>query len=483
MPFAIKRDVFVKHHKLRVDVLAIKNLYLYVNLYVIKEGDCLRRLFFYIKKHAFSYCFAIILLVAAVILDMFYPRITKIIIDDVIIGGKSNLIKFVLPAFAGICLARSLMGYLKELMFDFASMKTAAAIRMDLFKHIQSLSFSFFDRMNTGELMSRIKEDVENIWHVLCFGFMLFFENVIYFITASVILFILNWKLAAVSTVTMPVIAFIALKFEKKLHETYGRLSDQRALINTTAQENIAGVRLVKAFGREKYEIKKFLEQNRENCRLHMEQAYIISNYNPKIEFLSNMIMVLVTTIGGILVIGDEISIGTLVAFSSYISMLIWPMRMIGWLMNLFAECKASVEKIEKIFNEKPVIKNPDNPVVPEELKGHVVFKDVCFEYNGVPVLKNISFEAKPGSVIAITEPGFASKLMFFSTGTPLYSKHTSLKTTWPFNSSGTTGLSGFFITGFSLKIFSIFSTEALHSAKRFISHPIILMGHISIEI
>ncbi|MDD5602608.1 MAG: ABC transporter ATP-binding protein [Eubacteriales bacterium] len=364
--------------------------------------DHIKRLFKYIRKFAFRYILASLLLITAVVLDMFYPRISRTIIDDIITGGRTDLLKPVLGMFAALCLARAVTGYLKELSFDVASIRAAAVIREDLFKHIQSLSFSFFDRTNTGELMSRIKEDVEHIWHVICFGSMLLLENIIYFTVASAILFSLNWKLAAASVGIMPFIAFIAVKLEKKLHASFARLSDQRALINTTAQENLTGVRLVKAFGREKHEICKFLGQNKENLRLNVEQADIISKHYPKIEFLSNMAAAIITTVGGILVIGEEISLGTLVAFSGYIFMLVWPMRMIGWLINLFAECRASLEKIGKIFEEKPDIENPESPVSPVSRKGHVIFRDVCFEYGGIPVLKNISFEAGPGSTVAL---------------------------------------------------------------------------------
>ncbi|AUG57051.1 ABC transporter ATP-binding protein [Acetivibrio saccincola] len=133
-----------------------------------------------------------------------------------------------------------------------------------------------------------------------------------------------------------------------------------------------------------------------------MEQAKVWGRYFPRIEFLSNFIVVIVVTIGGFLVIGDEISLGTLVAFSNYIFMLIWPMRMAGWLTNVIAQCYASVKKVEKIFEEQPEIKNPLNPVKPEEFKGHVVFKNVSFKYNEIPVLKNINIDAKPGSTIAV---------------------------------------------------------------------------------
>lgn len=341
-------------------------------------------------------------MITGIALDMISPYLLKRIVDEVILNGEFELFTWLLGGVAAITAGRALLGYLKEYMFDLSSSNLILSLRKDMFDHIQKLSFSFFDRTNTGELMSRMKEDTENVLHATAFGIMLTVEMAIYFLIASVILFFLNWKLALVSLATMPVIAFIAVRLEKKVGETFGKISDQRAVMNTTAQENIAGVRLVKAFARERFEIQKFLKQNKNSYDLNIEQAEVFAKFHPKIEFLSNVVIVLVTTVGGILVIGNEMTVGTIVAFSNYIFMLIWPMRLIGWLTNILAQCYASLKKIEKIFEEEPEIKNVENPVKPRDSKGHVVFENVSFDYNGVPVLKDISLDAKPGSTIAI---------------------------------------------------------------------------------
>ena len=362
----------------------------------------MKRLARYIRGNICWYIAGITSLVVAMALDMFNPYIVKVIVDDVIAAGKSELLKGALLALAGITVVRTVLGYIKQYAFDYASSKIVLKLRKDLFDHIQSLSFSFFDSTNTGELMSRIKDDTENVMAGAGYGISLFIEQVIYFVVASVMLFTLNWKLALISVLIMPFIAQIAVKLEKKIGEAYGRLSDQRAVLNTTAQENIAGVRLVKAFAREKYEINKFFEQNKENYRLNVEQAKVWADFFPKIELLSNVVIVLVTGVGGFFVIGDEISIGTLVAFTNYVYMLIWPVRSIGWITNVLAQCKASLAKINKIFDEKPEIRSPENPKTPAKFEGHVEFKNVGLEFGGVPVLKNINIDAKPGSTIAI---------------------------------------------------------------------------------
>lgn len=356
----------------------------------------------YMKKYVGIYLIGVAAMLGGVIFDMFNPEQIRRIIDEVIIGGNMAPFRGIVLTLVAITVSRAIFGYTKEYMFDMASSGIIIQVRKRLFDHIQKQSFSFFDRNNTGELMSRIKEDTENVMHAICFGIMLFMEQSIYFVIAVGVLFYLNWKLALVSIAIMPVIAFIALRLEKKIGETYDKISDQRAVLNTTAQENLAGVRLVKAFGRERHEIQKFLDQNKESYRLNVEQASVWSRYQPMIEFFSNIVIVLVTSAGGYLVIGKEMSIGTMVAYCNYIYMLIWPMRLLGWLINVLAQCMASLKKIDSLFMEQPEIKSPENAVKPEKLEGHVVFEKVSLELNGTSILKDITLEAKPGSTIAI---------------------------------------------------------------------------------
>ncbi len=362
----------------------------------------MKRLLKLIKKQWPTYLLGILALATSITLDMYNPYFVGKIIDDVVVNGKMAFLRTALLALAGITLGRAVLGYTKELCFDISSSKVIVNLRKNMFDHIQKLSFSFFDENNTGELMSRIKEDTENIMNAICFGFMLFLEQIIYFIVATVILLTINWKLALISLVTMPIIEFVVFKLERSVGKTYEKISDQRAVLNTTAQQNIAGVRVVKAFGREKYEIQKFLHQNEENYKINFEQAKAMARYNPPIEFLSNLVLVLVVCIGGYFVIGGDMSLGTLVAFSNYIYMLIWPMRMMGWLTSVLAQCLASVKKIDNLLDEEPKIKSCDSPKKPETLKGHVEFRNVSFEFAGTNVLKNIDIDAKPGSTVAV---------------------------------------------------------------------------------
>lgn len=361
----------------------------------------LKRILKYIGRYKVLVIVPTIAMIFSIILDLMIPYLSKELIDKVIIGGNKTLIVPILSAILVITILRSIIGYIKEYLFDVFGTYVHRDIKVDLFEHIQKLPFKYFDNMNTGELMSRIGEDVENIWRTLSFGLRLFIENIIYVIFASIALLYLNYKLAIACILVMIPIGFIAINLEKKESKVYDDISDHNAEMNTVAQENIAGVRLVKAFAREKHEILKFLNMNKAYYKLNMKQAKVLSDHFPFMEFLTNLSIVIMITFGGYLVIKGE-SIGTLVAFNGYIFNLIWPMRMLGWLTNMLAQNKASTKKIFKILDIDPEIKNSDNPIKPSMIKGDIEFKNVSFKYNSEEVLKNINFKVRKGMTVAV---------------------------------------------------------------------------------
>lgn len=362
----------------------------------------MKRTFKYVAKYKGLLIVPSIAMILSIALDMANPILAKIIVDDVFLGGKRGILWYILAAIAGIALGRAILGYVKEYLFDVLSARVNEDMKEDLFNHIQSLSHTYFDNVNTGTLMSRIGEDVDNIFRTISFGLRLFIENIIYFVVASAILFYLNFYLALICIAIMIPIAFLAVKLEKDVGKVYDSISDQAALINTAAQENIAGVRLVKAFAREKHEILKFLHLNDKNYDLSIEQSRILAKYFPNIEFLTNASTVFMVTIGGIFVMYGKLSLGTLAAFNGYISMLIWPMRMLGWLTNILAQNNASAKKIYKIMDTEVNIKETENPIELNNLNGNIKFEDVNFSYNDSDVLRNINLNINAGSTIAI---------------------------------------------------------------------------------
>lgn len=362
----------------------------------------MRRLMKYVWKHKLMICIPAFAMTVSMILDMFNPYLAKLIVDKVIQKREFSILTGILVALLIISIMRSALGYIKEYIADALATEVSKDLKKELYNHIQSLPFSYFDSMNTGELMSRIGEDVDNIWKTVGFGFRLLVENASYFVIATAILFYLNAELAIVCTIVVLPIAYVAMRLEKVVGVTFGKISDQTVKLNTTAQENISGVRLVKAFAREKHETLKFLELNKTNYQLNMEQTGIFAKYFPLIEFLTNLSMIVIICFGGYLVIKTGMTVGTLVAFTMYSGMLIWPMRMLGWLMNLIAQNLASAKKIFKILDVKPTVSDKVDAISPNAYNGAIKFDHVSFRYNEELVLKNICLDVKPGETVAI---------------------------------------------------------------------------------
>ncbi|MCI9647723.1 MAG: ABC transporter ATP-binding protein [Lachnospiraceae bacterium] len=362
----------------------------------------MRKIITYIGHYWYAYVFAIFCMVAAILLDMLYPMITKSIVDDVIIGGNMQLLGFLLAMIVIIGIGRSVGGYLKEFIFDTVSAKIGARLRKDLFTHIEGLSMEYFDDTNTGELMARVKDDVDLVWNALGYVGMLMIEVVIHVSIVLYCMFALNWKLAFLPLAAMALMGFTAIFMERRLDKVYEAISEENATLTTIAEENLAGVRTVKAFAREKFEIKKFLSHNKRYYDLNMQQSRLLVRYYPLFQFTGKLLPVGMVIIGGTQVIDGAMSLGSLVAFSEYCRNIVWPMEMLGWLTNDLSSAIASCKKINKIYQQKPSIQEPEHPVLLEPVRGEVSFDHVSFARGSQEILKDISFTLPEGKTLGI---------------------------------------------------------------------------------
>lgn len=356
----------------------------------------------YIAKSWYLYLIALAAMICSIGLDMVYPFITRSLIDDVIVGGNTQILMKLLFGLLGIGFGRAVFQFVKEFTFDYTSMSIGSKIRIGLFKHVQKLSIRFFDKNNTGELMARVKDDVDNIWNALGYVGMLAIECIIHTICVLVCMVSISPVLTIIPIVIMPIVAYTAVVLEKKIGKVYDDLSEENAALTTVVQENLTGVRVVKAFAREDYEIEKFRKHNKNYYDLSMKQSKISLKYNPNISFLTRLLLLLVVLVGGGFVIMDKISLGDLGAFTEYANNIIWPMEMIGWLSADMASGLASAKKIRKIWNEVPEIADKEGAGNLGRAKGEVEFDNVSFNINGTQVLNNVSFKVPAGKTLGI---------------------------------------------------------------------------------
>ncbi len=356
----------------------------------------------YIAKSWYLYLIALAAMICSIGLDMVYPFITRSLIDDVIVGGNTQILMKLLFGLLGIGFGRAVFQFVKEFTFDYTSMSIGSKIRIGLFKHVQKLSIRFFDKNNTGELMARVKDDVDNIWNALGYVGMLAIECIIHTICVLVCMVSISPVLTIIPIVIMPIVAYTAVVLEKKIGKVYDDLSEENAALTTVVQENLTGVRVVKAFAREDYEIEKFRKHNKNYYDLSMKQSKISLKYNPNISFLTRLLLLLVVLVGGGFVIMDKISLGDLGAFTEYANNIIWPMEMIGWLSADMASGLASAKKIRKIWNEVPEIDDKEDAKDLGRAKGEVEFDNVSFNINDTQVLNNVSFKVPAGKTLGI---------------------------------------------------------------------------------
>ncbi|MBQ7776078.1 MAG: ABC transporter ATP-binding protein [Lachnospiraceae bacterium] len=362
----------------------------------------MKKLSSYIFEHIGAYSLAVICLFIGVALDMLSPQLTKKIIDDVIGKGELEILPYLLIGILIIGFGRCIFMYIKEYTFDITGAKIAANMRKDLFHHIQGLSAEFFDRNNTGELMARVKEDIDRVWDGLTFISMLIIEVIFHVSMVLYCMYNLNWKLALIPSVTMFLCGALAIFLEKKLDKIYEAISEENAKLNTVAEENLGGVRTVKAFAREKFEIQKFLSHNKRYYDLNMEQSRMFVKYHPYFTLVTKVLPLVTLLLGGYMVIQGEFTLGSLGAFVEYSMNIVWPMEMLGWLTNSFSAAIASNKKLKKIYAETPAITEKESPVVLENVKGKVTFDHVSFTRDKSEILKDICFELTPGKTLGI---------------------------------------------------------------------------------
>ena len=378
----------------------------------------------YFKRYSFLYLIALIAMCASTLLDQAAPLIVQHIVDDVLIAKKMEVLNFLLLGILGIGVGRCIFQYTKEFLCDYAGSKIACEVRINLFRKIQSLSANFFDGINSGELMSRVKDDVDRIWDIAAFMGILMAEVFIRTVTTLFFMIRINWQLALIPIIGMIGSGVIAILMEKQLDDLYGAVMQEGSEMNNTAAENLAGVRTVKAFAREGFEIAKFHKHNQKFYELNIDLSRVFVKYNPMIQTITRVLTVVSLFLGGLIVMkgnplqgGQKMTVGELMAFLQYVGGMIWPMEMLGWLTNGFSSAKASVKRLNKIYSEMPDItenselaKNTEgadadlaNAMFSQfDISGDISFDHVTYASGEKKILDDVSFSIKAGQTLGI---------------------------------------------------------------------------------
>ncbi|MES1023819.1 ABC transporter ATP-binding protein [Gloeocapsa sp. BRSZ] len=332
------------------------------------------------------------------------PQLFRWGIDQGIASFDYQVIFEVAGAMVLVAIGRGLFNFGQTFWAEKVSQGVAYDLRNKIFRKIQNLSFSYHDQAQTSQLLTRITSDVEQIRTFVGTSLIQVVGAVVTLVTIATILIVMNWQLALITLGLVPIAAMILARFLIKNQKLFGQVQERLGDLNAVLQENIFGVRVVKAFVREPIEMMRYTKLNDDLVKVNMKTISAIRNTFPWIFLLSNLITVIVVGVGGIQVIGGTFSIGELVAFNSYLLFILQPILLIGFAAPAIAQAAASAERVYEVVDAEIEIRDRPHAVPFEKCGGRITFENVHFRYPGATTeaLKGISFETKPQELIAI---------------------------------------------------------------------------------
>ncbi len=336
--------------------------------------------------------------------NLITPQVLRYLIDEGITPLDMTKVWLAAGALIGVALVRGIFNFLQGYWSEIASQGVAFDLRNTIFEKLQNLSFSYHDRSQTGKLMTRMTSDVELVRNFVGYGFVKLISALSMIVGTLIIMFIMNWKLALLVFLVVPLILVFFSVFIRKLMPISKEVQRKLGALNTVLQENLAGMRVVKAFAREEYEADRYLAQNEELLDENINMVRLFSSAFPMIFFIANLGMVAVVWFGGFQAIDLKLTLGELVAFTSYIGILLMPIFQTGMISAMLSRAEASAERIFEVVDAQSEVADKPDAIPLPPLEGRVFFKNVSFRYIGgeQDVISAVSFEAEPGETIAI---------------------------------------------------------------------------------
>ena len=332
------------------------------------------------------------------------PQLFRWGIDQGIAQKNLQIVLYSAALMVLVAVGRGLFNFGQSFWAEAASQGVAYDLRNTIFTKIQNLSFSYHDQSQTSQLLTRITSDIEQIRTFVGTTLIQVVGAVVTLVSIAIILLLMDWQLALITLVMVPIAGFLLAQFLTQNQKLFERVQEQLGNLNGVLQENLFGIRVVKAFVREPVEMARYSKLNDDLISVNMRTIRAIGNTFPVIFLLSNLITLAVVGYGGAEVIGGRFSIGELVAFNSYLMFILQPILLIGFAAPVIAQAAASAERVYEVVDAEIEIRDRPNAIPFEKCGGRITFENVHFRYPGAATeaLKGISFETKPKELIAI---------------------------------------------------------------------------------
>lgn len=354
-------------------------------------------------------------LMGILVLNTSIPQFIRWIIDTGIKGKRMDVLSWSVLALLGLTLLKGLLNYFQGILSEIASQNVAYDLRNEIQKKLTLLSFSFHDKTETGELLSRAVQDVERIRFLTGRATLRILDGVLMLVVTAIVLLVMDVRLGLVVIAIMPILVYRAFHFGARFRPLSLQVQSQLASLTTAVEQNLRGSRMVKAFAQEQAEIERFERENNRWFDLSVRSAQMQAFNVPLLFWIANLGMVAIIWYGGALVIQGEITIGELVAFTTYLGQLIEPVRRLGMIIPAVAIAGSSAERIFDILDQVPEVTDEPGAIPLGPVAGHVRFEQVSFSYGQRQVLNEIDFEAKPGQIVALLGPTGSGKSTIIS--------------------------------------------------------------------
>jgi len=365
-----------------------------------------KRLLGYLRRYKARYAAGGACLLITASLAMAVPYLLKRAIDAIQRGDPFRVVAHVAGAIVVVAIVQTVTRTLSRALIFNVGRDVEYELRSDLFAHLQQLPVSFYQAQQTGDLMSRLINDVTAIRMLLGVGILNLVNTPIYYAYGVTIMLMLDPKLTVVALLPFPLLLLLVKRMSRRLMEQTLRVQEGLASLSSAVQENISGMHVVKAYDAEAVAVRRFAALNDEFSRQSVELARVRGRLMPLMRIASGAGTLMVLGYGGAQVIHGAIGLGDLVAFMGYLNILAWPTMALGWMLSIVQRGRAALQRLDHIFSIVPAIADPANAAPVRPVRGRVEFRNVSFAYpsrdNGHPAVANVSFTIEPGQKLAI---------------------------------------------------------------------------------
>ena len=378
--------------------------------------ESLRPLGPYLKKYRGSYLIGTLCVFLHNGIWILFPLVIRRAVDDLRQGVTVHKLWVSAVLLLAVAVSKGVFQFLTRAIVIGVSREIEFDLRNDLFRHLEGLSYSFYQRTRTGDIMARATNDL-NAVRMLLGPAIMYSANTIVF-TAGALAFMLSIspKLTIYAFLPLPVVSIVVQYFGRRIHERFERIQAMFSDISARAQENFSGVRVVRAYVQEEPEIAGFESSNREYISRSLKLVRLMGMLWPTLETMLGLAIVLVLWLGGREVLGGRITVGDFVAFNTYMVQLTWPVIALGWVINIFQRGTASLGRIHQLMEERPEITDSPSVVARKySLNGDISFRNLSFGYERTPVLEHVDLDIPSGSSLAIVGPTGSGKTTLVS--------------------------------------------------------------------